>query len=338
MTLHLPCAALKALTTASVAILATTASATAQGVFMQQSNDVVAIQMESALPPSSWSPSTVTPGFTGQSYFRWDGPNFFSTPGNGVFGFDFEVSTSGSHSVSIYNRHEDPDPTEENDTWVRMDGGSWVKAFSNRPTSVGSWTWETRSEAAGGASLTYTLTPGPHRIEFSGRSNGFKMDRVHIYPTGANGENAALPESPRRFGDAYCTTVPNSTGLASSLEAIGSPIASQNDVILYGADLPIGALGYMAVARTQSFFPNPGGSAGNVCLGANIGRYIGDVLVADGSGQVSMALDLTSIPQPTGSQPTLAGETWNFQFWHRDSAPGGGATSNFSRGLEVTFE
>ena len=94
----------------------------------------------------------------------------------------------------------------------------------------------------------------------------------------------------------------------------------------------------MAVARTQSFFPNPGGSAGNVCLGANIGRYIGDVLVADGSGQVSMALDLTSIPQPTGSQPTLAGETWNFQFWHRDSAPGGGATSNFSRGLEVTFE
>ncbi len=335
MTLSLPSAALKACGLVSLAVLSTASEALAQGTFLQQSNGVVAIQMESADPAGAWSLSTSTPGFTGQGYFRWDGPNFFSIPGNGIFGFDFEITTSGEHRVAIYNRHEDPDPTEENDTWVRMDGGAWVKAFSNN--TVGAWTWETRNGSVSGP-VRYNLTPGSHRLEFSGRSNGFKMDRVHIFPNGVSGENASLPESPRRFGDTYCNSVANSTGAVSSLEAIGSPVASQNDVTLHGSSLPVGALGYMAVARTQSFFANPGGSTGNVCLGANIGRYIGSVLTADGSGQISMALDLTAIPQPTGSQATLAGETWNFQFWHRDTAPGGGATSNFSRGLEVNFQ
>ena len=32
-----------------------------------------------------------------------------------------------------------------------------------------------------------------------------------------------------------------------------------------------------------------------------------------------------------------AGETWNFQTWHRDSV-GGIATSNFTNGLAVTFQ
>ena len=86
MTLQLPCAALKALSAASIAILTSAGAAHAQvGVFQQLSNDVVAIQMESASPVSSWTQSTATPGFTGEGYFRWDGPNFFSNPGNGVF-------------------------------------------------------------------------------------------------------------------------------------------------------------------------------------------------------------------------------------------------------------
>lgn len=325
---------------ASFAVLALVASAQradAQGVFLQQSNNVVSIQMESAAPPSGWSFSTATPGYTGDGYFEWTGPNYFFNAGNGLFGFDFEISTSGQHKLSIYNRHEDPDPTESNDTWVRMDNGPWQKAFSNNPGSVGAWTWETRL-SPGGGQLTYTLSPGLHRVEFSGRSNGFKMDRVHIYPASSGGASINLPESPQRFGTSYCTTVANSTGVVSTLEAIGSPVASRNDLTLHGMDLPVNSVGYFAVARTQFFFPNPGGSTGNVCLGANIGRYLGNVLTTDSAGRISMPVDLTAVPQPTGSQPTLSGETWNFQYWHRDGTSGGGTTSNFSRGLEINFQ
>lgn len=325
------------LPTIALAAFATAGTAGAQGVFLQQSNGVVAIQMESAAPPGGWNLSTSTPGYTGSGYFEWTGPNYFFNAGNGTFGFDFEITTTGQHKVSIYNRHEDPDPTEDNDTWIRMDGGNWLKAFSNQPSSVGNWTWETRI-SPGGGQLSFTLSPGQHRVEFSGRSNGFKMDRVHIYPASVGGTSINTPESPQRFGTPYCTAVANSTGVASTLEAIGSPAAANNDVTLHGLDLPTGSVGYFAVARTQFFFPNPGGSTGNVCLGANIGRYLGDVLTADASGQISMPLDLTAIPQPTGAQPTLAGETWNFQYWHRDTTSTGGTTSNFSRGLEINFQ
>jgi hypothetical protein len=41
-------------------------------------------------------------------------------------------------------------------------------------------------------------------------------------------------------------------------------------------------------------------------------------------------------PQPNGTVPVMAGETWSFQCWHRDVA-GGAATSNFSEGVSLTF-
>ena len=38
-----------------------------------------------------------------------------------------------------------------------------------------------------------------------------------------------------------------------------------------------------------------------------------------------------------GAVAVVAGETWNFQGWHRD-AVGGSATSNFTQGVSVTFQ
>ena len=70
--------------------------------------------------------------------------------------------------------------------------------------------------------------------------------------------------------------------------------------------------------------------AGNLCLGGAIGRYAGP------SG-ISLAIDLTQLPQPTGPVTALPGESWNFTAWHRDTS-GMGATSNFTDGLAVTFQ
>ena len=85
---------------------------------------------------------------------------------------------------------------------------------------------------------------------------------------------------------------------------------------------------------------NPGGSQGDLCiLGGFIGRYAMDV------GQISLAgtfsTDISNsasggpgfgIPNSSGSS-ILAGQTWNFQYWHRD----GPNPSRFSKAISVTF-
>ncbi len=120
-------AAFRAVVLGSVAGLATTTGAFAQGTFLSQ-NGLLVVEMESAVPIGAWTLSTSTPGFTFDGYFRWDGPNLFNQPGAaGVFGFDFELDQSATWTLSLRNRHEDPDPTEANDVWIKMDNGPWIK-------------------------------------------------------------------------------------------------------------------------------------------------------------------------------------------------------------------
>ena len=59
------------------------------------------------------------------------------------------------------------------------------------------------------------------------------------------------------------------------------------------------------------------------------------------NGTVSLSTELGewsigAQPIGGGSRPALAGETWYYQFWHRDVV-GAGAMSNFSEGLRVEF-
>ncbi len=146
-----------------------------------------------------------------------------------------------------------------------------------------------------------------------------------------------LVEMEPALGDAYCTTVPNSTGVSGVLTASGSTSVGNNDLTLFASDLPNNAFGYIIVSETQGFTMNPGGSAGNICLTGDVGRNVGGVIANTGlTGGFSAVADLTAMPQPTGPVAVVAGETWNFQVWHRD-ASGGVPTSNFTNGLEITF-
>ena len=83
----------------------------------------------------------------------------------------------------------------------------------------------------------------------------------------------------------------------------------------------------------------PGGSQGTLCLGGAIGRYVGpgQIVNSGSTGEITLAIDLTQTPQPTGLVSVQPGETWNFQAWYRD-AIGGSATSNFTDGLSITFQ
>ncbi len=82
-----------------------------------------------------------------------------------------------------------------------------------------------------------------------------------------------------------------------------------------------------------------GGSAGTLCLGGSIGRYVGpgQVLNSGAAGAFELVLDLTQHPTPTGLVAVQAGETWNFQAWYRD-AVGGTPVSNFTSGRSIAFQ
>ena len=140
-----------------------------------------------------------------------------------------------------------------------------------------------------------------------------------------------------QIGITYCTGNANSTGAPSVISATGQTDVTQNDVTLACSNLPQNAFGYFITSQTQAFIPNPGGSSGNLCISGNIGRYAGDILSSGATGAVSLAIDVTALPSPTGNYAALPGDTVNFQFWHRD-AVAGSVTSNFSPGLEITFD
>ncbi|MDG1049230.1 MAG: hypothetical protein P8R46_03385 [Planctomycetota bacterium] len=140
------------------------------------------------------------------------------------------------------------------------------------------------------------------------------------------------------LGTNYCVAAVNSTGSTGAISALGSGTAADNNVILTSSSLPSNAFGFFLTSMTQGATQNPGGSAGNLCLGGAIGRYVGpgQIQNSGSAGEFSLPLDLTATPQPTGLISVQAGETWNFTCWHRD-AVGGTTTSNFTDGLEVRF-
>ena len=125
------------------------------------------------------------------------------------------------------------------------------------------------------------------------------------------------------------------------IAAHGQTAASANDLSLAATQLPHGQFGYFLAGRTQGFFPAAGGSQGNLCLGGAIGRLndTPQILNSGATGTFSLLLDLTMMPLPSGFTTVVAGDTWNFQAWFRDTdPPTGNATSNFTDGLSVLFD
>ena len=187
---------------------------------------------------------------------------------------------------------------------------------------------------------SYTWTGG-----YSGTANHLagSIEAIDLYATttgsGLYIDDMSLTQLAATIGTEYCgPAVPNSTGASSTIDATGLTSASANDVTLNASNLPNNAFGYFLTSRTQGLVPNPGGSVGNLCLGGQIGRYVGPGQIKNSgtTGAFSLQIDLTQTPSPTGFVNVAAGETWNFTAWHRD-AVGGAATSNFTNGVSIAF-
>ncbi len=133
------------------------------------------------------------------------------------------------------------------------------------------------------------------------------------------------------IGFIYCSTSPNSSGLPATLTGSGSATAADNNFTVTATDLPPNQFGIFVTSQTQAL---PG--AINLCLGGSIGRFTApsQILSSGAGGTFFLSPDLTAFPQGNGSVPVMAGQTWNFQAWFRDSI---GIGSNFTDGLEIQF-
>ena len=132
---------------------------------------------------------------------------------------------------------------------------------------------------------------------------------------------------------------PNSTGVFAQIGASGVPVAANNDMRLTVNQLPLNSIG-MFVNSMGMGYVSPSNSVGRLCINqGGVGRFNrpGEIQVAAGPPSVDLQLDLTNLARPSGSTSVQAGETWFFQYWHRDTVAGM-ATSNFTGAIAIPFQ
>lgn len=169
---------------------------------------------------------------------------------------------------------------------------------------------------------------------------------IHLYDPVANTANTVIPGVSARYISLvgtglvlnYCQAAPNSTGVAATISAIGTPIVANNDVTLRAAGLPMNQFGTFLTSQMQGFLPGTGGTSnGNLCVAGQIGRFSnpGQILSSGTSGVIVLPIDLMQIPQGSGFVSISPGEDWYYQAWFRDPV---GVGSNFTDGLEINYQ
>ncbi|MEM6672697.1 MAG: hypothetical protein AAF726_07615 [Planctomycetota bacterium] len=133
-----------------------------------------------------------------------------------------------------------------------------------------------------------------------------------------------------------CDGAQNGAALDGGFYAVGEEDVAKNELAIVAHGLPLSASGYALASLLPSAPMQPPGSVGELCLGGAIGRYAGSVFFTGFLGAGATTVDLSALPQPTGSVAGLPGQTWFFQAWYRDSI-GGTPTSNFTDAIGVTL-
>ncbi len=125
----------------------------------------------------------------------------------------------------------------------------------------------------------------------------------------------------------YCSTSPNSVGPGATISATGSTSASANDLTLtaQGAPSNVPGLFFYGPNETQTPLGN-----GWLCVSGSIQRF--PVTTTDGLGSASYLVNNLG---PFVNGAFVAGSTWKFQYWYRDTGVGLGF--NLTNGLSANF-
>jgi len=270
--------------------------------------------------------SAVTVSVTGGNGDReWDNPNTNFGIGRllddlqdaGTSTWTFNNLRRADYDVFVYSWAPDAPATATSRITV---SGS-----ANGPQICGGQEW-TGQWIEGGQYVVERVTDVTSiTIEVAPTTSGSmtSLNGIQVVPVGV--------DLPPTLGSTYCSPANvNSTGDSAQLRAFGFAAINANDIRFDVTHLPEEQLGLLLMARNQSL-GTPIGS-GRLCLAAPVVRFSADVLTWGDSGQVSFAPDLASLPHATAIQP---GESWNFQFWYRDTCVG--PTSNLTDANSILF-
>lgn len=221
-----------------------------------------------------------------------------------------------------------------------------VQAFFNH--SAGDVDLRLYSAGCGGAPLASSLTTsnselitwtnntgGGQTYVLEARIDASSASDCNTYVLEVSGAGGNCGGGGVPLGSNYCPANANSTGQTGLITGFGSDVASDNDVTLTASQLPTNKTGYFLASMNQTFVANAGGSQGNLCIGSGSARFLNQIGNSGASGTISIMVNTSSVPT-TPPQPILAGQTWNFQLWHRDNIPA--STSNFTNALEIPFQ
>ena len=138
----------------------------------------------------------------------------------------------------------------------------------------------------------------------------------------------------------YCNPASGSTNNTATIDATGCGLGGSLTVSM--ANAPASQFTYLLIGNGNSIVSQPPGAIGDLCVvgGSCLGRYAKDVgqITAGGTFGTDISNSLSGGPNfgiPVCGGNIQSGETWNFQYWHRQPM---GAPSTFSEALTITFQ
>jgi hypothetical protein len=134
------------------------------------------------------------------------------TQDKGVLAFRVHIASAGEWNLRLRGRHDHPRSDLENDIFLRIDDGPWLKFWIGKP--VGAWVWSGSAHTLDKDHTEKTpiagaLAAGAHTITVAARSRNFKLDKLALFlaPNEARATALDAPQSPFRTA-ARVATVP----------------------------------------------------------------------------------------------------------------------------------
>jgi len=138
----------------------------------------------------------------------------------------------------------------------------------------------------------------------------------------------------------YCNPADGHTNNTSGIDVSGNILSQGIEACLTGG--PPNQFAYLLIGGNNGIVNQPPGAKGDLCVagGTCVGRYAVDIGVIDPAGSLCTDIQDSASGGPNYGIPTCGGniqpgETWYFQYWHRQPM---GQPSTFSEAARVSFE